>query len=62
MTALLIGLGSALDSVNTLTTRSLFILMGSFLPLLVYWIAKAITSPNIGFNYNFDTKQLDNGS
>ena len=45
MTALLIGLGSALDSYNTLAARSLFILMGSALPLLVYWIAKPITNP-----------------
>lgn len=45
MTALLIGLGATLDSYNTLAARSLFILMGSTLPLLVYWIAKPITSP-----------------
>ena len=45
MTALLIGLGAALDSYNTLAARSLFILMGSSLPLLVYWIAKPITDP-----------------
>ena len=45
MTALLIGLGSAVDSYNTLAARSLFILMGSALPLLVYWIAKPITDP-----------------
>lgn len=45
MTALLIGLGSALDPYNTLAARSLFILMGSSLPLLVYWIAKPITNP-----------------
>ena len=45
MTALLIGLGSALDPYNTLASRSLFILMGSVLPLLVYWIAKPISSP-----------------
>lgn len=45
MTALLIGLGSVLDSNNTLAARSLFILMGSSLPLLVYWIAKPITNP-----------------
>lgn len=45
ITALLIGLGAALDSYNTLAARSLFLLMGSSLPLLVYWIAKPITSP-----------------
>lgn len=44
MTALLIGLGAALDSYNTLAARSLFILMGSTLPLLVYWIAKPISN------------------
>jgi len=46
MTALLIGLGAALDPYNTLAARSLFILMGSVLPLLVYWIAKPITNPS----------------
>ena len=45
MTALLIGLGSALNSYNTLAARSLFVLIGSSLPLLVYWIAKPITNP-----------------
>ncbi|GJM12347.1 MAG: membrane protein [Pseudohongiella sp.] len=44
MTALLIGLGSALDSYNTLAARGLFILVGSSLPLLVYWIAKPVTT------------------
>jgi Dolichyl-phosphate-mannose-protein mannosyltransferase len=43
MTALLIGLGASLDAYSTLAARSLFILMGSTLPLLVYWIAKPIT-------------------
>lgn len=45
MTALLIGLGAALDPYNTLAARSLFILMGSSLPFIVYWIAKPITDP-----------------
>tara|TARA_B110000858_G_scaffold198514_1_gene265989 strand:- start:162 stop:2051 length:1890 start_codon:yes stop_codon:yes gene_type:complete len=44
MTALLIGLGAAFDAHNTLAARSLFILIGSSLPLLVYWIAKPITN------------------
>ncbi|MEX0965566.1 MAG: glycosyltransferase family 39 protein [Pseudohongiellaceae bacterium] len=44
MTALLIGLGSSLDSYNTLAARSIFIVLGSLLPLLVFWIAKPITS------------------
>lgn len=43
MTALLIGLGSSLDAHNTLAARSLFIAMGSLLPLLVYWVAKPIS-------------------
>lgn len=43
MTALLIGLGATFDPHNTLAARSLFILMGSILPLLVYWIARPIT-------------------
>lgn len=43
MTALMIGLGSALDATNTLAARSLFILMGSTLPALVYWLARPIT-------------------
>ena len=43
MTALLIGLGSAIEPSNTLAARSLFILLGSCLPLLVFWIAKPIT-------------------
>lgn len=45
MTALLIGLGSALDPQNTLASRSLFILLGSLLPLLVYWVARPISGP-----------------
>lgn len=44
MTALLVGLGSLLDANNTLAVRSLFILMGSSLPLLVYWLALPITN------------------
>jgi len=43
MTALLIGLGSSLDANNTLAARSLFIVLGSLLPLLVYWLAKPIS-------------------
>jgi len=43
MTALLIGLGSAIEPGNTLAARFLFILLGSSLPLLVYWLARPIT-------------------
>lgn len=43
MTALLIGLGSAADPGNTLAARSLFLVMGSCLPFLVYWIARPLT-------------------
>lgn len=45
ITALLIGVGAAFDSYNTLAARSLFILLGSCLPLLVYWIALPVTNP-----------------
>ncbi len=44
MTALLIGLGSAIDTGNTLAARSLFLLMGACLPGLVYWLARPITN------------------
>lgn len=44
MTALLIGIGSSFDPYNTFASRSLFILMGSLLPLLVYWIARPISN------------------
>ena len=43
MTALLVGLGSALDAGNTLAVRFLFILMGSSMPLVVYWLALPVT-------------------
>lgn len=39
MTALLTGIGSALDPGNSLAVRLLFLLLGSSLPLLVYWLA-----------------------
>lgn len=39
MTALLAGIGSALDPGNSLAVRLLFLLLGSSLPLLVYWLA-----------------------
>jgi 4-amino-4-deoxy-L-arabinose transferase-like glycosyltransferase len=44
ITALLVGLGSLLDSSNTLAVRSLFILLGTCIPLLIYWLALPITN------------------
>lgn len=41
LTALLAGLGSAADPGNPLATRSLFLIAGSCLPLVVYWMALA---------------------
>ena len=43
MTALLIGLGSSLHPGSAFAARLLFILLGTCLPLLVYWIARPIT-------------------
>ena len=47
MTALLIGLGSALTTLLNIepafAARSLFLLLGSSLPFLVYWVARPIT-------------------
>ena len=39
VTALLAGLGSALDPGNPLATRALFLLGGSCLPAVIYWLA-----------------------
>ena len=39
LTALLAGAGSALDPGNPLATRSLFLIGGSLLPAVVYWLA-----------------------
>ncbi len=47
MTALLIGLGSAIDTGNTLAARSLFLLMGTCLPGLVYWLARPVTNHHL---------------
>ena len=44
VTALLIGLGSSLDPGNTLAARLLFLIMGSSLPLLVYWISRPLSN------------------
>jgi hypothetical protein len=54
MTALLIGLGSTIEPSNTLAARSLFILLGSCLPLLVFWLAKPIT----GHKYAIESATL----
>ena len=43
MTSLLAGLGATLDPGNPLAVRALFLLLGSGVPLLVYWIALPIT-------------------
>lgn len=43
MTALLVGVGSALDAGNPLAVRILFIAMGSSIPGLVYWLALPVT-------------------
>ena len=44
ITALLVGIGSSLDSHNTLAVRAFFILIGSSIPFLIYWLALPITS------------------
>jgi len=43
MTSLLVWLGSALGSGSTLAVRSLFILLGSSIPILIYWLSIPIT-------------------
>jgi len=42
MTALLTGVGSSFDPGNPLAARSLFIILGTVIPLLIYWIAKPV--------------------
>ncbi len=42
MTALLAGLGSNFEPASAFQVRSLFLLLGSALPLLVYWVALPI--------------------
>ncbi len=39
VTALLAGLGSAIDPGNPLATRALFLFLGSLLPWIVYWVS-----------------------
>lgn len=43
VTAQLVRLGALLDAGNPLAVRSVFILLGSSLPLLVYWLAKPLS-------------------
>lgn len=43
MTALLISIGTALGAEHAFSVRLLFLLMGSCLPLLVYWVARPVT-------------------
>ena len=44
ITAFLVGIGASLDSHNPLTVRAVFILIGSSIPFLVYWLALPITN------------------
>ncbi|MDD9894181.1 MAG: glycosyltransferase family 39 protein [Gammaproteobacteria bacterium] len=44
MTSLLVGLGSALDPGNAFAARVLFIVLGSSIPFLIYWLAIPITN------------------
>ena len=46
ITAFLVGIGTSLDSHNPLTVRAVFILIGSSIPFLVYWLALPITNKN----------------
>ena len=43
MTALLIGAGSSMENGSALAARSLFLILGSCIPFLMYWLAKPIT-------------------
>lgn len=43
MTSLLVWFGSALEPGSTLAVRSLFIVLGSCVPFLVYWLALPVT-------------------
>ena len=42
MTALLVGIGSSLDTGNPFTVRIIFIILGSSIPFLIYWLALPI--------------------
>jgi 4-amino-4-deoxy-L-arabinose transferase-like glycosyltransferase len=44
MTSFLVGIGSTLDDGNPFAARLLFILLGSTLPFLIYWLSLPITN------------------
>lgn len=44
MTALLAGIGSGFGPSDAFAVRSLFLLLGTLLPLLIYWLAKPISN------------------
>ncbi len=44
MTSFLIGIGTSLGTDHAFSARFLFLLMGSSLPILVYWVARPITN------------------
>ena len=44
MTAFLIGIGTTIGSEHAFSVRLLFLLLGSCLPLLVYWVARPLTN------------------
>jgi hypothetical protein len=43
MTALLTGIGNSLAPGSSLAVRSVFLLLGTSLPFVVYWLARAVT-------------------
>lgn len=47
MTALLAGLGSGFEPANPLQVRSLFLLLGTTLPFVVYWVAKPVSNRSL---------------
>ena len=53
ITAFLVGMGSSLDSYSTLAVRAFFILIGSSIPFLVYWLALPITGSKEAFQSAF---------
>ena len=44
MTAFLVGIGSNFDPGSTFAVRLLFLLLGSSIPFLVYWLALPLTT------------------
>ena len=49
MTALLVGIGSNLDPGNAFTVRLPFLILGSCIPFLVYWVALPVTDRQQAF-------------